>query len=245
MNIKIKKLIIGLLIITLVSPLAVLMLNGTFIRTYAEDPRPKSDFYAYYNISESQRDYIKDLIEMGYPLEKIQVGYAFIYDRFGKLEHLKSILEKESQGESWASVFEAYDLTYGIFQPTSFDSDSLDTLMQSHLSSDEIMIIDRIAFASEEAFDVLMIQVMEGTSFEEIIDALELVGHIKLYPRVQVTEEVLNHYQNQYALEDMQIIEAMVIAEKLDLNEKNILESTAQGMTEYEILGYYLQEIFE
>ncbi|WP_105616649.1 hypothetical protein [Vallitalea okinawensis] len=202
------------------------------------------EFYSHYDVPLEHRDYLDHLKTQGFDSNQIRIAYAFLNERYGKLEELDLLLEKATSGQKWSTIFEGYDSAKVPFIPRSFDSEYLDKLLLAELSTDDIMICDRLSFISGEDFDTLMNDYMEGLSWSDMSKNLGIISNEENLLRVQVTSDAIKTYTEQYNLSEDIIVEAFVTASKLGINEQEVLSKYSEGMNAYEILEYYFVQMF-
>ncbi|MFB9273922.1 hypothetical protein [Cohnella cellulosilytica] len=189
-------------------------------------------------ISHKLQAKIEDLLEEGYSLTEILVGYEFLSLNFGTIEQLQELLDKKQDGDAWANLFVAYHRDHPPFSPRSFDSGLLEQLMNAPLlNADDIMIADRISFVTGKAVEEIFESRKAGTPWHEITsEAGILFGDDKL-PRVQVTNDQLQKLQNQTGWTDDRITAAIVTAHQAGQEPEKVVEKLKRGTREEAILA--------
>ncbi|MTI48639.1 MAG: hypothetical protein FH761_12410 [Firmicutes bacterium] len=186
---------------------------------------------------------IERLIKEGHSLPDLLIAYEFLYNNFGKMEELEILSNKKQSGKSWSKIFATYQSENGEFIPNSFDPQYLQDLMrEEYITPDDIMIADRIAYKlGLEHKDIISYR-FDGIEWKKINEDLGILNSQSELPRVKVTEEQLDKLTNQYNLSEEEIIEALVIAERIDKDSKEIIEKIKSGYSEVEILAECYQE---
>lgn len=202
-------------------------------------------FAAYYSIPENTQWYLKELASEGYSEEDIRIAYAFLNDQYGKKEDLVPLLTEAANGLAWETIFTNYNDTHNSFIPRAYDSEYLDQIMQSeNITSDDIMICDRLSFASGQDFNTLMMRFMEGENWEMLSEELGIINSQRSLIRVPVTTDDINLYTQSYGLSENQVVEGFVLAAKFDMEVEGVLVKLMSGDTEEKIMAYYLEAIF-
>ncbi|MBO8173609.1 MAG: hypothetical protein H0Z33_17210 [Bacillaceae bacterium] len=192
-----------------------------------------------YQVHPKFKQEIERLVLEDYKIWNLLIAYEFLYHHFGKSEELEVlVVKREEQGTSWEEIFKQYRDADAAFIPRSFDSDELEKLMNTPgISSDDIMIADRISFESGESFETLITARMEGQSWQEINAQVDILYSKDQLPRVPVTSEQLDKFTHSTGLSEEQAVEAFVLAYKVGKEPKLIIEKLESGATEEAIFA--------
>ncbi len=215
---------------------------------YAEKYPHYLEKYKYFlvtlEVSPQLQSFVEDLLVEGYQLGDMMSAYDFLYQEYGTGEELKTLLKAQKEGRPWASLFKDY-LQENIFVPRVFDTAYLEKLTQTPgIGSDDIMIADRIAHKTGEDFEGLIHRKLEGESWQEITTGLNILNGSAQLPRVQVTQEKLVAYAATGLQED-QVVEALVLANKLGFSEEAVIELVKGGQSREVILAAGYQEKYQ
>lgn len=193
------------------------------------------------NVHGKHKEDIEELLLSGYRLPDIMIAYEYLYHSYGTMENLKTFILQRSKNMDWKTIFSQYKQNDTPFIPRSYHSDYLEKLMETPgLTSDDIMIADRISYEASKDIDELLNKRMEGNSWRTINAEVNILNSSDIIPRVQVTSEDIQKYSNG-SFTDQQIIEAFVLAEKLKHNSEEIINKMKAGHTEEAIQ----KEIYE
>lgn len=203
-------------------------------------------FIVLLNVDVLYKNKIEELLLMDKQLKDILIAYEFLYERYGSWDALIKMLEGREAEKTWEELFTVYKQSHPDFAPRSFDFDYLNALMKREdLSEDDIMIGDQIASASGEDFETIIELRAEGESWQEISTGYGLLNTRESIPRVSITAEQLQKYISGEKLEEERIIEVLVLADKLGLNEKDAIGLAESGYSNEQIFAAALQEKYK
>lgn len=222
--------------------------QGIIKAQYAQRYSHYLNLYKYFlttlNVSPSLQFQVEALLKEGYLLGDIMTGYDFLYHSYGTVDELKSLLRAQQRGQIWTALFKEYNQN-NSFVPRAFDSEYLERLTETPgITSDDIMIADRISQKSGTDFEALIHRLQEGESWRQITEALAILNGSDSLPRVQVTQEKLTSYASLGLTED-RIVEALVLANKLGFSEEAVLDLARSGKGEEDILAAGYQEKYQ
>lgn len=176
---------------------------------------------------------IERLVLEDYKIQDLLIAYEFLYHSFGVSGDLEIFVTKKEMGKSWEIIFEVYNQEKAKFIPRSFDSNYLEKLMEMQgLSSDDIMIADRVSVESGQPFKEVIMRRMEAQTWKEVnaqVDILYSAGNL---PRVPVTSDQLEKYTQSEELTEQHVIEAFVLAHKVNESAEIIINKIKAGYTE-------------
>ncbi len=188
------------------------------------------------NVHLEFKEEIETLILADYPLPDLLIAYEYLYQQFGLIEELESLVAKKRAGGSWKSILEEYQKIDKDFIPRAFESDYLEKLIQTiGLTTDDIMIADRISFISGQQFEDVINTKLKAGNWKEVNVKLGILYSQDILPRVQITSEQLLKY-TQY-LDEQQVVGAFVLGHKLGKDAEYIIEKMIAGNSEADIFA--------
>lgn len=194
------------------------------------------------DVHEKFKNEIERLIVEGHNLLDILIAYEFLYQRYGVLEELERIVLEKESGKSWGTVFQSYTQSHSEFIPRAFNPDYLEGLMKTPgITSDDIMIADRVSIVSGITVDELIKQEMEDATWKEINANLDIFNSSSQLPRVQITQDQLTKYMAA-GLTEQQVAEAFVLANKLGVDAETIITKAKSGYNEDKIIAEILAQ---
>lgn len=202
-------------------------------------------FVAHYNISGGMQNYLTNLKQEGYEEADIRVAYAFLSERFGKKEEMYLLLDQVKSGKSWVNAFKQYDSDKETFIPRTFEMGYLDTVLEAGATTDDIMICDRLSYASGKEFSNILDRKLSGETFVAISESMNIINTSETLMRVSVTSDDVEDYRELYGITKEQVFQSFVLADKLNVPVADIIAKVRKGQTEQEILGYYLIKMFK
>lgn len=203
-------------------------------------------FIKHFNISESMQQYLKEYETKGYDISDIRISYAFLVDVYGKKEDLKVLLDKAKEGKKWSDIFKEYNSQHDEFTPRAFDTEYLDKIMKSNtITSDDIIICDRISSITGEKFETLISRNMEGEEWPAIGEGLGIINNQDSLSRVPITTKQIEEYKQGYGVSEDVIVNCFVIANKYSVKPEDILVKVISNQTQEEILEYFLVARFK
>lgn len=202
-------------------------------------------FIEVFNVDDRISAELKELELQGYATSDIFIGYTYLYHEFGTIDELKLMLERVDQGSDWETQFADYVRTNSPFTPRTFEPEYLEKLSESAgLTSDDIMIADRIAHVTGIEFDDLIQVKLESEHWREITARHGILYGEDALPRVQVTLEQLERYTSAYQLTEDQVVEALVHAQKLNASAEEVLRMASEGWSTARIYAAVLADIY-
>lgn len=189
------------------------------------------------------KEEIERLITKGNKLPDILTAYAFLNDCYGNILDLEKLTSEKKSGKKWPDIFKAYNTANPEFVPRNFDAQYLEKLMQTPgIDQEDIMIADRISQNTKTEIDALINKRVEGLSWRLINAQYGIVNGQEKSPHLSVTREQLAKYTGQTGLPEKKVIEAMVMANKLDKTLDAVLREVKQGLSKEEIYSGAYEE---
>lgn len=173
------------------------------------------------------------LILTGGKVQDILTAYDFAYRQFGSFEDVEKLLIAKGNDQAWAEVFQAYLSRTPAFIPQAFDSDYLESLLQApSLTADDVMIADHISFKTGKEVPQLIAMRLEGGGWQEQCAKLGLLFSGDSLPRVAITEEQMRKFTETGVMSEEQVVEAFVLANKLNQTAEDIVAMMKAGTGE-------------
>jgi hypothetical protein len=195
-----------------------------------------------YNVHSKFKNYIENLITQGYKLPEIMIAYEFLYHHYGTSTELSALVLQKQGGKSWSQIFLDFKNSHTVFIPRAFDTDYLEALMQNPgIHPDDIMIADRISHETAQKFEDLMHRKVEAESWKTINSTLNILNSAAYLPRVKVTTVEIGRYASGQAFPEQKVVEAFVLAQKLDVSPETIIAKLKAGLKEEKILEEFYE----
>lgn len=219
----------------------------------SSDPEHYDKNVAYYkhllislNVHDSFKEEIERLIMEGYPLQAILIGYEFLYESFGLITELAPMISLKTAETKWETIFAAYHTNHPTFIPRTFDSKGLDKLMNNpSLSSDDIMIADRVSFVTGTPFEDLITAKLGVLHWKSIAASKGVLYSADKLPTVPITIEQINKYTGQNGMTEDQVVEAFVLAFKAGKDAKIVMDRLIAGDSKEAIMADSYMEKYE
>ncbi|NLO38732.1 MAG: hypothetical protein GX115_04550 [Ruminiclostridium sp.] len=198
------------------------------------------------DIHNTYKTRMEEFILLDKRLPDILIAYQFLNENYGQIEELGTLLIEKESGKTWLEVFTAYRQQNLEFVPRSFDFDYLDVLMQSEgITEDDIMIADRVSQKTGLPFEDIIAQKASGKQWKDINEGFGIINAQKTLPRVPVTQEQLKKHTTGNALSEEKVVETLVIAYKLELDEQVAINKAKEGYTQERFFAEALEGKYE
>jgi hypothetical protein len=198
------------------------------------------------NVHDKLKQEIERLAAANHKLPNVLIAYAFLYQSYGQLSDLEPMVVNKEAGKTWSVVFSEYAEAHPVFAPRAFDSSYLEQLMQTpNLTSDDIMIADRVSFATGKPFEEVLSNRLKSISWKAANADLGILYSAEKLPRVQITAEQLDKYTASGKLTEDQVAQAFVIADKAGKSADSVIEQIKAGHSEEAILAQAYSEKYE
>ncbi|NLV35631.1 MAG: hypothetical protein GXY17_03010 [Clostridiaceae bacterium] len=199
---------------------------------YEENIRNYKEMIVLLNVHDSYKNEIEDMVKEGKSITDIMIAYTFLNDCYGKAELIEMLVNKKEAGQSWSEIFKQYNKDYPAFMPQSFDFDYLDNLLkQGGITNDDIMIADRVSQSAGAAFEEVIDKKAGGEAWKEINAYYNIVNGQETILRVSVTQEQLEKHKVGGTFSEEQVVETLVTANKLGLDEQTAIDKAKAGYT--------------
>lgn len=195
------------------------------------------------NVHKKFQDELERLLKEEKMLADILIAYEFLNDSYGKLEDVLILINDKEEKESWSAVFKEYNRNNPEFIPQAFESGYLENLMKtSSLTADDIMIADRVSQKVNKPFKDIINERISGASWKRINAEFDVVNGDSFLPHVPVTREQISKYTESGHLTEQQVVEALVIVNKMKRPEAFIIEKVREGMEKEDIYALCYEE---
>ncbi|WP_339244329.1 hypothetical protein NST58_23310 [Paenibacillus sp. FSL R10-2796] len=190
------------------------------------------------NIQDDYRQKIDQMVAAGYSIADICVAYDFLYQNFGSTDDLDDFLTAKTSGKSWEQIFLQYNENHPKFTPRAFNSEELENMMNlKSITSDDIMIGDRLSFVTGKSFKDLIQERLETGEWSKIFVREKVIYSGKPLPRVQITENQIQKYTQSGKLTEQQVTLAFVLAQKVGESSEVVIAKMQQGFSEELIMA--------
>ncbi|MFC4597668.1 hypothetical protein [Cohnella hongkongensis] len=198
------------------------------------------------SVHDKYKQEIERLVAENHKLPNVLIAYEFLYQSYGQLSDLERMVVNKKGGKAWSAIFSEYAEAHPVFTPRAFDSAYLEQLMQTpNLSTDDIMIADRVSFALDKPFEEIIGDRLKAISWKAVSADLGILYNADQLPRVQITAEQLDKYTASGKLTEDQVAQAFVIANKAGKNVDSVIEQIKAGYSEEAILAQAYTEKYE
>lgn len=198
------------------------------------------------DVHDTYKTEIEKLIVLGKRLPDILIAYQFLNDNYGKLEELDDLLVEKESGKAWIDVFCSYRQNNPEFTPRSFDFDYLEELMEyDDITEDDIMIADRVSQKTGLPFEDVIVKRISGKPWKDINEGFGILNGQKALPRVPITQEQLKKHTAGSTLTEDKVIDTLVIAHKLEMDEQEAINKAKEGYTYERFFAEALESKYE
>ncbi|QJD85851.1 hypothetical protein [Cohnella herbarum] len=198
------------------------------------------------NVHDKFKQEIERLVAANHKLPNLLIAYEFLYQSYGQISELEPMVVNKESGEKWSVIFYDYAKSRPVFAPRAFDSSYLEQLMQTpNLTTDDIMIADRVSFTIGKPFEEIISDRLKSISWKAANAGLGILYSADKLPRVQITAEQLDKYTASRKLTEDQVAQAFVIANKAGKSADSVIEHIKAGYSEEAILAQAYSEKYE
>lgn len=228
-----------------------------------------------FDVSSKQQIELRNYFDKGCNLNDIYFAYEYLYRNYGTFDELEAMLGAREQGKDWLQIFEGYESENSVYEPMIFPKGYLDQRMkEGNLSVDDIMIADRLAqkinptagrVASKNelkeddsnfiepvhetemgSFERLLRLRGKGVSWKSIKGDLGLLNDKSKKQRMEISMDEIHALSSKYEdLTEDEIVEALVLANTLDENAKDIILSKKAKKNDSVIFFEHLQKKYK
>ncbi|CAG7644632.1 hypothetical protein PAESOLCIP111_04752 [Paenibacillus solanacearum] len=190
------------------------------------------------------KEEVERLVLLNHRISDLLIAYEFLYQAYGQKQDLEAFVRQKEAGKAWDIIFQEYKSSHEEFRPRTFDSGELESLMAiAGITSDDIMIADRVSFVTAVPFkDLIKGKLESSKSWKEANAGLDIVNSAGALPRVQISAEQINRYTQTAKLSEQQVAEAFVLATKVDEKPEIVIEKLRTGVSQETIMSEYWQQ---
>lgn len=195
------------------------------------------------NVHDTFKAEIEKLISESKKATDIMIAYTYLNDCYGKMAQVAELVNKKAAGRTWQEIFSQYESENPAFKPRSFDFDYLDSLSKKEgITADDIMIADMVSQNADMPFEEVIQEKVSGKAWKDINAALSIINGQDAMPRVPVTPEQLEKYASGESFNEDRVVQTLVTAFKLGLDEKAAIDKAKAGYTTAEFFAEALEK---
>jgi hypothetical protein len=189
-------------------------------------------------VPDNFRREIEKYMKNGRNVSDVLTAYEFINDNYGDIKELGDIIDKKSKGKAFKDLFKEYNSSHKEFVPTDFKPGYLEDLMKTPgITADDIMIADRISQKGSQKFEDLIEMRKQGKTWMEINSGLGILNTSDKLAHIAITKLQVKNYMDQTGLKEDQVLDALVLAGKLDKDNDEIVNKVKAGEKKEDILA--------
>jgi hypothetical protein len=198
------------------------------------------------DVHDTFRTEIENCIVSGKRLQDLLIAYQYLNENYGLIDELDVLIASKESGNTWLEVFYAYKQENPEFVPRSFDFNYLEEIMQSDgVIEDDIMIADRVSLKTGLPFESIIAERISGKQWKEINEGYGIINAQGMLPRVPVTQEQLKKHTSGGNISEEMVVETLVIAFKLEMNEQDAINKAKDGYTKERFFAEALENKYE
>lgn len=196
-------------------------------------------------VHDKYKSEIERLLKENHKLPDILTAYSFLNDSYGSMEELEVLVGSKESGKTWTQIFKDYNQGNSEFVPGNFDSNYLEKLRKTPgISTDDIMIGDRVSQITSKPFEEVIEKRIKGVSWKDINGDLNILNGQAALAHVKVTREQVTQYTKDGKLTEQKVVEAFVLAAKLDKTALEIVNKEKLGLSKEEIYAACFESKF-
>jgi hypothetical protein len=198
------------------------------------------------NVHERYQSEMENMLKAGKKLPDILIAYSFVNDSFGTIDEVKSLVDAKEAGGNWRALFDGYRESNPDFTPQSFESGYLEELLKTEgITKDDVMIADRAAQKLSVPFTEVMQKRIGLKTWKDINAEYGIVNGQMELPNVEVAPEKVEALVKSSGLTEQNVIQAFVIAYKLDADAETIIGKFRSGYTKTRIYAECLESKYK
>jgi hypothetical protein len=198
-----------------------------------------------FGVPEDYQKEIHKLIKDGFNIPDIFTAYDFLNENYGEVKDLDKLMKQHQSDTNWNEVFKQYKTEVKPFTPSSFSEENLDKLIRDFgLKADDVMIADRISQKGLAKFEDLIEERKQGKKWKDIKLCLELINLQEDLPRAALSSEEVDKYIGG-TLSQQQVIDALVLAQRLNESEDEVINKVKLGQSQEDIYVEYYKKKYD
>lgn len=189
---------------------------------------------------------IEDMYNKGYKVQDVLVAYEYLYYNYGDIYELEGLVKQKGSGKAWGNIFKEYKKNTPEFEPSNFEDEKLEQVFRiSNITTDDVVIADRISQQTGMEFDELIAMRSQGKTWKIINGDLGIVNTSSELPRAAITSAQVKNHMKSTGLSEDKVLEALVLAQKLDNDGKETVQKVKAGKTEEDIMAESLEQKYQ
>ena len=198
------------------------------------------------DVPEGFQTRIEEMYSKGYKVQDVLAAYEYLYQNYGNIDELGWLMTQKKDGKAWKDIFKEYKKTHEEFAPRNFDSGMLEkTFKTPGITPDDVIIADRISQESGMDFEELINMRGQGKTWKDINLEFGVVTTSGELPRVSINSTQVSSYMKSTGLSEEVVLEALVLAQRLDEDGKTIVQKIKAGSTKEDILAESLSAKYQ
>lgn len=194
------------------------------------------------NVPAKFQAHIEAMFNDGHKVQEVLAAYEYLYQNYGSIEELEGLIKQKEDGKAWKTVFKEYKESKVEFEPSSFPDGKLEEIMQTPgITPDDVIIADRVAQMSGLQLDELFDMRRQGKAWKVINEEIGIINTSGELPRAVITSAQVKNHMKSTGLSEEKVIEALVLAQKLETDGKTVVDKIKAGSTEEDIIAESLE----
>lgn len=187
---------------------------------------------------------IYQLVDSGFSVPEILTAFRFLNEQYGGLDEMDILLNKKSQGISWSKIFDDYLNEYPEFKMTAFDEKELNSYRAGGLTTDDIMIADRLSQRGYESFEELIGKRQKGESWKSIKENFNVINMEEKLQVVSIDASTIKKITKENNISEEDAIEAIVLSRNLNVDEDETIKLKKSNQSKQVVLEKILDKKF-
>lgn len=194
------------------------------------------------NVHEQYQSEMESMLKAGKKLPDILIAYSFVNDSYGTIDEVKSLVDGKEAGGKWLALFDGYRKNNPDFVPQSFESGYLEGLLKTDgITKDDVMVADRAAQKLSVPFEEVIQKRIDQQTWKDINAGYGIVNGQAELPHVAAEPDKVESLVKSSGLTGQTVIQAFVLAYKLDADVETIIEKLRSGYSKTKIYAEYLE----
>lgn len=199
-----------------------------------------------FDVPESFQSLMEEMYIKEHKVQNVLITYEFLYQNYGTITELEGLIQQKESGKAWNVIFKEYMKGKEVFKPRNFESGKLEKVFNTPgITPDDVIIADRVSLQTGMEFDELISMRGHGAGWKTINEGLRIVNTSAELPRTAVTSAQVKKHMKETGLSEAKVIEALVLAQKLDKDGKSVVDKVKAGSAEADIIADCLEEKYQ